>query len=97
MSSSNQEQRILRMMRTTLGNIVKDVTPSPGMPHPLSDATIANIRDCFSVIAAREHELAKQAGFSLNEKPRFGGEHSSATQTVSVSSIHILNKNDKDD
>ena len=54
----SKEQRILRLMRKTLGNIVKDVTPSGGRPNPLSGDTIQDIKDCFALISERERELA---------------------------------------
>lgn len=53
-----KEQRILRLMRKTLGNIVKDVTPTGGRANPLSENTIMDIRDCFALISEREKELA---------------------------------------
>jgi hypothetical protein len=65
----SREQRILRVMRKVLANIVKDATPQPGMLHPLSDATIQDIRECFSLISAREAELAAESGMTANEKP----------------------------
>lgn len=56
-------------MRKVLSNIVKDVTPQPGMLNPLSQRTIDDIRECFGLIAAREAELAREAGLVANEKP----------------------------
>jgi hypothetical protein len=57
------EQRILRMMRKTLGNVVKDVTPMGGRTNPLSENTIQDIKDCFALISARERELAEALDF----------------------------------
>lgn len=59
----SKEQRILRMMRKTLGNVVKDVTPLGGRTNPLSDSTIQDIKDCFGLISARERELAEALNF----------------------------------
>ena len=59
----SKEQRILRLMRKTLGNIVKDVTPYGGRPNPLSEDTILDIRDCFALISERERELAASLNF----------------------------------
>ncbi len=74
----SKEQRILRQMRKTLGNVVKDVTPVGGRPNPLSNGTIQDIKDCFALIAEREKELADQLGFS-QAKPYFkDGEQPSA-------------------
>lgn len=70
----SKEQRILRVLRKVLANIVKDVTPAPGMPHPLTEATVHDIRDLFGLISEREAELAAEAGLNINEKPVFAGE-----------------------
>ncbi len=59
----SKEQRILRLMRKTLGNIIKDVTPRPGRENPLSENTILDIRDCFALISEREKELAEALNF----------------------------------
>jgi len=69
-----KEQRILRVLRKVLANIVKDATPAPGTPHPLSEGTRTDIRDLFGLIAEREAELAEEAGLNRNEKPYFSDE-----------------------
>jgi len=56
----NKEQRILIAMRKTLAGIVKDTTPLPGRRHLLKETTIRDIRHCFSLISARERELADE-------------------------------------
>lgn len=66
-----KEQRILRVLRKVLANIVKDATPAPGMPHPLQESTVHDIRDLFGLIAEREAELAAEAGLAMNEKPYY--------------------------
>ena len=58
----SKEQRILRIMRKTLGNVVKDVTPLGGRTNPLSASTIQDIKDCFGLISDREMELAEEIG-----------------------------------
>ncbi len=70
MSELTQEQQILIAMRKTLGAIIKDVTPPPGMRHPLSETTIQDVRQCFALIAARENELA-QAQNRGGERPYY--------------------------
>ena len=67
----SKEQRILRVLRKVLANIVKDATPPPGRPHPLSESTVTDIRDLFGLIAERERELADDAGRSASEKPMY--------------------------
>ncbi|HEY6094431.1 MAG TPA: segregation and condensation protein A [Gallionellaceae bacterium] len=64
----SKEQRILRVLRKVLANIVKDATPAPGQPHPLTEATVHDIRDLFALISEREAELAAEAGVN-QEKP----------------------------
>lgn len=70
----SKEQRILRVLRKVLANIVKDATPAPGMPHPLQESTIHDIRDLFGLIAEREAELAAEAGRTAIERPHFADE-----------------------
>ncbi|GAB4115328.1 MAG: hypothetical protein Fur0026_01020 [Sideroxydans sp.] len=78
----NKEQRILRQMRKTLGNVVKDATPLGGRPNPLSNATIQDIRDCFALISEREKELADVLGFDL-AKPYYNDGEQPNTQVIS--------------
>lgn len=75
----SKEQRILRMMRKTLGNVVRDATPLGGRTNPLSGDTIQDIKDCFALISERERELAEQLGFD-EAKPYYkdGSEQPSA-------------------
>ncbi len=70
----SKEQRILRVLRKVLGNIVKDAMPAQGTPHPFKESTIHDIRDLFGLIAERERELALMAGLSDNEKPYYTDE-----------------------
>lgn len=79
MTEPTKEQRILRVLRKVLANIVKDTTPQPGMLHPLSESTRHDIRDLFGLIAEREKELAEEAGMALNEKPYFTDEPRKST------------------
>lgn len=59
----SKEQRILRAMRKTLGNVVRDVTPLGGRTNPLTNDTIQDIKDCFALISEREKELAESLNF----------------------------------
>lgn len=59
----SKEQRILRAMRKTLGNVVRDVTPLGGRSNPLTNDTIQDIKDCFALISERERELAESLNF----------------------------------
>jgi hypothetical protein len=73
MTDLSKEQHIMIAMRKTLTAIVKDVTPPPGMRHPLSDATIQQVRQCLGLIAAREQELAEEQGRG-GERPYYSDE-----------------------
>ncbi len=68
------EKRIMVMMRQVLSAVARDTAPPPGMRSPLSDSTIQGIRDCFSLIAARERELNERLGEENRERPRYRDE-----------------------
>ena len=61
-STPSMEERILAAMKLTLTNVIRDTATPHGMPHPLSEATIEDIRQCLALISARERELAAAAG-----------------------------------
>lgn len=83
---SSKEREILMVMRKVLAQIIKDTTPpSRAMKHPLSDATIQDIRACLGLISARERELADAAGIPV-ERPYFADERPTA-EVVSIDSI----------
>ena len=74
----SKDQRILQMMRKTLTNVIRDVTPPPGMVSPISESTSKDIRDCLGLIAARERELAEEMGHDTDMRPRFTDEEKTA-------------------
>ena len=67
----SKEERILRMVKKVLTDVIKDTTTPPGMKHPLSDNTIEGIRDCLGLISARENELQIEAGRESQDRPHF--------------------------
>jgi hypothetical protein len=85
MSELSKEQQILIAMRKTLSAIIKDVTPPPGMRHPLSEGTIGDVRQCLALIAAREKELADAQGRG-GERPYYADEPQ-ATQVVPIAGL----------
>ncbi len=87
-----KEERILRVMRRVLTNIAKDTYTRPGYRHPLSDATVEDIRQCLSLISAREGELNAAAGRESKARPRFIDE----PNTSVVVSLNIPDPKDKD-
>jgi len=74
----SKEERVLRTMKRVLTNIAKDTYTRPGFRHPLSDGTVNDIRNCLSLIAAREAELNAAAGRAMNDRPRFVDEPQSS-------------------
>jgi len=74
----SKEERILRVMKRVLTDIAKDTYTRPGYRHPLSDNTVAGIRNCLSLITAREVELNEAAGRPMDQRPRFVDEPQSS-------------------
>ncbi len=58
----SKEREILMVMRKVLTSIIRDITPAPGRPSPLTEETSESVRDCLKLIALRERELADEAG-----------------------------------
>jgi len=85
MHDLSKEQQILIAMRKTLAGIVKDITPPPGMKHPLSEGTIEDVRQCFALISAREKELADLDGRG-GKRPYYPDQDLPA-QVISVAKI----------
>ncbi|MBU1214189.1 MAG: segregation and condensation protein A [Gammaproteobacteria bacterium] len=80
----SKEQQILRLMRKTLGSVVRDATPLGGRPNPLSGDTIQDIKDCFALISERERELAELLGFD-EAKPYYDdGNNKPSAQIISL-------------
>jgi hypothetical protein len=72
------EQQVLIAVRHTLTTIIRELTPPPGMRHPLSEPTINDLRQCLMLIAAREKEIADVQGRG-GERPYFADEPQGAT------------------
>jgi len=79
----SKEQRILRLMRKTLGNIVKDVTPTGGRTNPLTGDTIRDIKDCFTLISERERELAEALNLD-QAKPYYADGTQQIAKVISI-------------
>jgi len=71
---ASMEARILQAVKLTLANVIKDTATPHGMRHPLSDATIEDLRQCLALISARERELAQAAGKASGGKPHYADE-----------------------
>ena len=92
MPELNKEQQVLIAMRKTLAAIIKDVTPPPGMRHPLSEPTIEDVRQCLMLISAREKELADAEGRG-GERPYYSDEPQKA-QVVPIAGLGKGRKKD---
>jgi DNA uptake protein ComE-like DNA-binding protein len=82
------EKRVMVMMRQVLSAVARDTVPPPGMKHPLSDTTIQGIRDCLSLISARERELNVDLGEESAVRLRYVDE----PQTSKVVSLDSITK-----
>ena len=67
----SKEEQVLKMVKRVLTDVARDTHVKPGLKHPLTDSTIAGIRDCLSLITAREREILEEAGLSADMRPRF--------------------------
>lgn len=85
MQDLSREQQILIAMRKTLSAIIKDLTPPPGMRHPLSDETVQDVRQCMMLITSREKELADAEGRG-GERPYYADEPQAA-QVVPIAGL----------
>jgi hypothetical protein len=70
----SKEELVIKAMKLTLVDVIRDTTVAPGMKHPLSEATIQGIRDCLVLITDRERELAEAAGRPQTARPVVPGE-----------------------
>jgi hypothetical protein len=75
----SKEERILRVMRTVLIDVIRDTTTKPGLRHPLSERTRDEIRQCLELIAARQAEFAEAAGAPMKERPIFADQPRKST------------------
>jgi hypothetical protein len=92
MTDLSKEQEILIVMRKVLASIIKDTTPPPGMKHPLTEATIQDIRACLALISARERELADAQGRAV-ERPYYKGD-SKPAEVVPIAKIQRPKRDD---
>ncbi len=89
----SKEERILRAVKRVLTDIAKDTHTPPGVKHPLSQQTIDSIRECLSLITAREAEIAEQAGRPSAARPEFVDE----PKKTHVVSLHSIKKRKEPD
>jgi len=61
-------------MRLILTEIARETAVHKGARHALSSETIVRMRDCLSLISARERELNEARGIKMTSRPTLGGE-----------------------
>lgn len=69
-----KELDVLVVLRKVISGIVREITPEPGMKHPLSEATMEDIRQGFLLIAAREKEISEAMGKPSLHRPVYKGD-----------------------
>ena len=70
-----KEHQILSTLRKVLSSVVRETTPPPGRPHPLTAKTIDDLKHCFILITAREKEIIEEAGGDgMDKRPRYADE-----------------------
>lgn len=87
-----KELDILVTLRKVLSSVVREITPDPGMRHPLSDATMEDVRQSFLLISAREKEISESLGKPSLHRPVYKGESPKAN----VVKLHGLKSSDDD-
>lgn len=70
----SKEQKIMVSLRKVLTTIIKEITPQPGEPYPLTEQTVEDIRMCLALISAREQELAESQGIVNQDRPHYTDE-----------------------
>jgi len=68
---AKKEIDVLTALRQVISGVVRELTPEPGMRHPLSDKMIEDIRQSFILIAAREKEINDAAGTPSTRRPQY--------------------------
>ena len=86
--TGSREREILMVMRKVLARVIRDTTPPRrAMKHPRTEGTIEDIRQCLTLIAVRERELADAAGAS-QERPYYTDDpQAQANRVVPITKI----------
>lgn len=78
MTEKSIEARVLREMRLILTEVARETAPYRNSPRVLSEQTITRMRDCLSLISARERELNEAQGVTMTSRPKIGAEKGSS-------------------
>ena len=81
-----KELDVLVTLRKVLSGVVREITPDPGMKHPLSEQTMEDVRQGFMLIAAREKEITEAMGKPSLHRPMYKGD----TPKTNVVKLHGL-------
>ncbi len=83
------ERHVLAMMKDILTRVARETATAPGTRRVLTNATVERIRECLSVISARELALSGGAGDEISPaRPRYPGQASRQGKvTIDVESI----------
>jgi len=85
-SDLKKELDVLVTLRKVISSVVREITPEPGMKHPLSEATMEDVRQGFILIAAREKEISDAMGKPSLHRPMYKGD----TPKTNVVKLHGL-------
>jgi len=88
-----KELDVLVTLRKVLSGVVREITPDPGMRHPLSDGTLEDVRQGFLLISAREKEITELLGMPSLHRPMYKGD----TPKSNVVKMHGLKSSNKDE
>ncbi len=88
-----KELDVLVTLRKVISSVVREITPEPGMKHPLSKTTLEDVRQSFILIASREKEISEAMGMPSQHRPMYKGD----TPKTNVVKLHgvTTNKDDK--
>ena len=97
-TSSSKEAQILKAVKFVLTSIAKETATAPGMKHPLSDATLTDIRHCLTLISERERELLAERGDTSMSRPVTADQRKPATPNGEVViPLHSIGKHKPSD
>ena len=77
-----KEAQVLRSVKKIVTNVIKETATKPGLKHPLSDGTIADMRECLLLISNREQELAKALDKPMTMRPVFSDDPKAQKEVV---------------
>lgn len=87
----SKEHQILATIRQVLSAVARDTAPTPGRQHALTPQTIADLKQCFLLITAREKEIIEAAdGDAMDARPHYAD----ATKTSQI--VQLTRTDNKD-